>query len=194
MRRTKQGQKSRQPSNGGYDIEEFDREFLIAFTVIDSAVTGALLAGMPPSIFGPVLSYLFISTAAQVRQLDASKFLQSTEQFDQVVESITKFATSFDGFLIDRGEHAELKQLRKTVKQYDLSELEERGRANAALEIGNWVTTCLSKLGDRLLLALELAYLAEWLKVAALAGEVDDEVYLIFKQSMPLCMNVYDIT
>jgi hypothetical protein len=45
---------------------------------------------------------------------------------------------------------------------------------------------------DLPLMFVEMSLLVEYLKISALAGDIDSDVYLVVKQSIPLVWEAYD--
>ena len=70
--------------------------FEYACAVIDSAVTGGILAGIHPSCIEPVLAFWFLTIAARVRDkpADTATSWLKGDVFDAVLRAVARFARS----------------------------------------------------------------------------------------------------
>ena len=126
-------------------IASFER----AFSTVDAAVGGALLAGIHPYAFEPVLSYWFLHMAATSRNHSKQKFQTWMAQpgliFDPIMRRVEEFCHSFDGELEDLGEEEELHLLaEKCLKGnfHSLSEFDQQRHSKNAVGILEWIILC----------------------------------------------------
>lgn len=185
-------------STSRYDPDSASNMFDHCFGVIDGAVTGAIMAGMHPLSFEPVLAFWFLNVAARTRlksnQVTESWITGKQDVFDLVLKAVADFARSYNGELDDRGEEQELNQLAagvRTDRPVPVA-LELRRQNEQATEIITWVLDVLSRNSDLPGALVELAFLVEWLKVASLSADVDEKIYLVVKQSVPMVCAAYE--
>ena len=157
--------------------------------VVDSVVTGAMAAGMPPESFNSLLSYLFLHFASQ-RVSDHERLLERWTSPDcyiwqDVLCAARKFIDEFDGPLYQDRELEELDYLRNecAILPIELSEFEAKRHAKVAFPIIQWIRIRLAQIGGIPTLVAELAVLVVWFKTRALDGEIDDQAYYIVRQN-----------
>ncbi len=111
-----------------------------------------------------------------------------------VLQLICEFARQFDGELVDLGEIDELQYLRNTcdVRDTELTDQQEKFLNDRAVLISEWLVSGLSADPDFSPHVCELAFLVIWLKVAALAGLVEERVYAVAKQNIAVLFKSYD--
>jgi hypothetical protein len=170
--------------------------FEYAWAVIDSAVTGAILAGMHPSSIEPALAFWFLNVAAENRNEPpetATTWLRANV-FNAVLEAVAGFARSYAGQRKDRGEAEELAQIIELARtdRPDPTKLEQKGQNKQATDIMEWTLAILSQTAAMPADIVELVLLIEWLKVAAMAPDVDEEIYCIVRQSAPVVYRAYE--
>jgi hypothetical protein len=170
--------------------------FEYAFAVVDSAVTGAILAGLHPSCIEPVLAFWFLSAAAKVRNktADTATSWLKGDVFDAVLQAVARFARSYEGKRRDRGEAEELAHIIELsrAERPAPTRLELKGQNKQAMDIVEWALGIVGQTAAMPSEIVELVLLIEWLKVAAMAPDVDEEIYCVVRQSAPLVRQAYD--
>jgi hypothetical protein len=173
---------------------EFDK----AFAIIDSAVSAAIIAGIHPGAFEPEISFLFLKLAANAVPLSEQRLLRWMKDLDSsltpVIDSVERFAASYDGYLQDLGEANEFDQLSGYVTDidfFDMNELDRHRQAKQVDQVIEWISTVLPRCSEATDPDLEVAFLLEFLKLLALSGGIDREAYLTVKQSMPALCGIY---
>lgn len=195
LKRKKPTTKARRGNNE--ELEKIENEFQNTLLIIEGAVTGGLIAGIAPSAFLAALSYHFLICAAGTRSGSDSTFESWTTDlsiaWEPVLNAVMDFVDDFENELLDVGELEELEALREEcrVRPAKLSEIEERRECDRACHVLEWVMNTLSRL-DTQALIVEMAYLVVWFKVAALAGDTDDETYVIVRQYIPAVFAEYN--
>ncbi len=169
-----------------------------AFAVIDGAVSGAILAGVHPYAFEPVLSFWFLRCAGTTRN-KPEKVIESwlkdlDAAFDPILTRIAGFARSYRGDLSDCGEEKELEKLISASQSSRgiPSDLELRRQNRQAVAVIEWGLEVLSRKEKLPAYLVELALIVEYLKVAAMSEDVDESIYLVVKQSIPAVGQAYE--
>lgn len=178
------------------DAEASADMFEYACAVIDSAVTGAILAGLHPSCIEPVLAFWFLNVAAGARNKPADTTISwlKGDVFDAVLEAVARFARSYEGKRRDRGEAEELARIIELshAERPAPTRLELKGQNKQATDIVEWAIGIVSQTAAMPSETVELVLLIEWLKVAAMAPDVDEEIYCVVRQSAPLVCRAYE--
>jgi hypothetical protein len=180
------------------DMDRTIASFERAFVTIDAAVGAALIAGAHPYAFEPVLSYWFMHTLATGRGVPKAQFAEwmknPSNSFDLILNHVNEFTKSFRGELMDAGEEEELHGLVQQSLKGDyrkLPQLDQQRHSKTAVAVVEWVFTLLERDENLPVILVELAFLCEYLKVCAIAGDVSPEVYLVVRQSAPEVLTAY---
>jgi hypothetical protein len=178
--------------------DELKHSFDSISNLVDGAVTGGILGGIPAATFLPILSYWFMHSASQTRGKTKEDFDKWTTDldiaWDPLITAIENFADEFDGLVEELGEEEELEFLRpRSGEEYfDLSEFEQRRFQKKASELLEWLMDTISADEEALSLIIEMSLIVTYFKVAALCHDVEDQVYQIVRQYTPLIVQVYD--
>jgi hypothetical protein len=196
---TKQKKQSRAASRSVLTVDTSPKSadmFEYAFAVIDSAATGAILAGMHPASLEPVLAFWFLNVAARARKKSeqVAKVWLTTNVFGSIVDAVAQFARSYDGPRKDRGEAEELLDLidASAAARPAPRELEAQHQNTQAMRILEWATGIVGQTAAMPAEIVELVLLLEWLKVAAMAPDVDKDIYIVARQSVPVVHRAYE--
>lgn len=190
--------RERQSGSKRDEMSDLRESFEQTLLVVDATVTGAVIAGVAPQAFEAVLSYWFLHCAVGSRSRSKEVFQKWTSDltlvWEPVLRCIMEFVNDFEGELDDCGELAELKYLQETcgVRKAELLELEERRHSKKAVEILEWLMNTLGADEKLLMVAVEMSFLVTWFKIAALAKDVEDDVYLIVRQYLPAVYRSYN--
>jgi hypothetical protein len=179
------------------DTAAIQASFDKAFLSLDAAVAGALIAGVHPSAFEPALMDWFALTAAAVRGFEETQFKQKFHDryFDRMLECIIEFVDDGGFDLVCQPEQTEFHALKERCltgifgKMPELDRKRHSGQADAVIR---WVTDSWSYQDDLPLLMCELALLVQWLKVTAISGAMDYDVYVCVRRTIPLVLNRYN--
>lgn len=169
-----------------------------ALLLIDSAVTGALIAGSPPKQLSSLLSHLFLHFASMRAENHEKQFRDWTSPDCNVWLSVHTLAEEFvDGLPVYIFASSELKQLDYLRKECgvrprrNLSETEERRHAKNIYPLARWLEMQLAEIEDISSAIVELAILVVWFKTQALDGEVDDQSFVTAWQNPILVFQAY---
>lgn len=159
-------------------------------SVLDSAVTGAILAGLPPKAFDATLSYTFLDIASHARNKSKLQFQKWTSSprviWQPVLDIALELAADASADDCDPVFIEELDYLRESgVFNGPLSEIEEQRYNNQAVSIIHWAMNILGRDPRLLSISVEMALLVTWFKCSALWGETDDEIYAIVRVAIP---------
>lgn len=181
------------------DIAETRRFFEHAYDVLDAAVMGAIIAGIPPASFEPVLSYWFMYSACDARghsPAESSDFVSDSDDvFEMIIKAIIKFV---DDYEFDESELTGDLDLVTLDENYGISdrveqtELEEVRHERKAMQVMEWATSVLARDEELPAMLVEIAILVLWFKVAALNDSIDTEHYIRVKETVPLFFEVYN--
>lgn len=189
--------KSKQDNNRA-EAERLNHSLESISNLVDGAVTGGILGGIPAAAFLPILSYWFMDSACKSRDKTLEDFQRWTTDldvaWDPVIQVIEEFAEEFDGSVDELGEREELQFLRPRsgADYFELSEFEQHRFQKKASEVLEWVMDTILADEEVLSLIVEMSLLVAYFKVAALCGDIEDQVYMLIRQYTPMIVTVYD--
>lgn len=195
--RGRQATARRQKAIFDKEVEETRHLFEQTYSIIDAAVTGSLISGIPPGNYEPLLSYWFLRLAVAARGKPDEELKELVKNYEvifpRIIESVIDFADEFD-IEVDDVDRLELAALREEfgVKPVEESELDQRRNDKKSLHVVEWTMDTLSRNEDLPAMIVELAFLLQWLKIAALNESIDDEHYIVLKETVPLMHQAYD--
>jgi hypothetical protein len=191
--------KSTSRSKGVTKRSEADRlvqEYKLAFGILDSAVSAGLIAGLQPYSFEAPSAFWFIQSVGYARAQSTEDMAQWRKTmfatFDAIVLRVTQFASTYNGDMIDdQGELSEFESLKTPTGRKPLPELDLKRQQTLTARV---VELCLDNMKTHNIDArvMELTFLIVWLKVAALAGDIPEQVYFIVRRTIPFVVNAYD--
>lgn len=172
--------------------EPFEDEYRI----IDAAITSALISGIDASVLETCLTLKFLTTAADLRELDdkqLSKWLSDPDYiWSKVVQSIHDMVEALDEPTIHQG-FEELEHLKSclNIKPTDLEQLEFFRHTKKAEEIINYLFITFALDGTSSPYAYEKSLLLAWIKVSVLQNNIPEDIYIIARQHMPKIFDLY---
>ncbi|MBU6455747.1 MAG: hypothetical protein KGS72_28510 [Cyanobacteria bacterium REEB67] len=173
------------------------RDYKLAHSILDAAISSAIIAGLQPFAFQPVCAFWFMQTTGMSRMtsLSVDKLLEppSMDVFEKIEAAVQAFAEkNASEYREDDGSDEEdfndLLPHRLSIAKLDPTGLSQEDKA---VKISHY---CMGQFEDNLIepRALELAYLVMYFKVAALNGTHSKEEYLTVRRSVPEIIHAYD--
>ena len=191
--------KSKPPSSipatvAGADLQ---RDYDVALSILDAAVTSAIISGIQPYTFQPVCSYWFLQTMGMSRMtsLSVEKLLEppSIDVFEKIVAAVQTFAEINSRDYLENGGSDEEDFNDLLPHRLSISKLDPTGvsQEDKAVQISHY---CMGQFEDHEIepRALELAFMVMYFKVAALTGEHSKDEYLTVKRAVPEVLHAYD--
>lgn len=183
----------RQPSKRSHQSEaaQMGERFERAFCVFDSAITGALLTGVNPYTFVPLLSFHFLQVSLGASEKPSSDPARALDVFESVLKGVRdEFDDNQDG-APDLLEKERFFELKTACIKGDLSELDRRRDTKKAMAVIEWCFQRLSSDEELEVILVELALLVAYLKVTALSEEIDEMFYLKARENPPRLLMAY---
>lgn len=170
-----------------------------ALSIIDSAVTGALIAGTPLEQLSSLLSHLFLYFASMRAENHEIAFRDWTQPdcdvWLQIHSLAEEYVEELPATIYGIGELNQLDYLRKECgvrPKRNLSEIEARQHAKKIYPLTRWLQMQLSAIDQITSTIVELAILVVWFKTQALDGEVDDQSFATAWQNPILVFQAYN--
>jgi hypothetical protein len=186
------------PNSGTTTHDTTTGEFDKVFAVIDSAISAAIIAGVHPGAFEAEISFWFLKLASRALPPSDQRLRRWMQDLDTcltpVIDSVERFAQTYDGYLRDLGEADEFDQLSACVPNiefFDMNELDRHRQTKQVVQIMQWIESVLSRCTEASDQDFSAAFLLEFLKLLALSGGIERQAYLTVKQSMPVLCGIY---